>query len=88
MYDFEDRLLTNRILKGTKLTSLAMSQNKVIRPSIEENTLDNFHQTFTKATSFSIGSKRKVFNNSEFASNSNGIDRLNSSTKAGSYQFI
>jgi hypothetical protein len=69
MYDFEDRLLTNRILKGKKLRSLAMSQNKVIRPSIEENGLGNFHQTFSKATSFSFGLKRKVFNSSEFASN-------------------
>jgi hypothetical protein len=87
MHDFEDRLLTNRILKGKKMRSLAMSQNKAISPSIEENTLDNFRQTFSKANRISFGPKRKVFNSSEFASNSNGIDKLNSSTKAGSTYF-
>ena len=86
MNDFEDMLLTRRILKGERLRSLAESELKDISPQNKEKYVKTYRKSLNNTARNSFGLKRKLLNISELKSNSIGNDRLNISTKADSIQ--
>lgn len=83
MNDFEDMLLTKRIMKGKRLRSLAVSEVKSISP-VGESIINTFRKSFNNTARNSFGLKRRLLNASELRSNSYNNGKLNISTRAGS----
>jgi hypothetical protein len=85
MDDFEDILLTKRILKGERLRSLAVSEVKAISP-VGESIINTYRKSFNNTERNSFGLKRRLLNASELRSYSINNGKLNISTRAGSTQ--